>query len=824
MPAGWELALRLLGACALLALSALFSGMTLGILGLDTTELEVVADSGSPLEKRCAATILPVRRSGNLLLCTLLLGNVAVNSIMSVLMADLTSGVVGIIVSTFLLVIIGEIIPQAVCNRHALLYGARFVPLVQFFIVLLYPICKPIAMCLDCALGEEIGTYYSRAMLHKLLTLHVATNHLERSEAAIMTGALALREKTACTVMTPGGSLFSVREDDRLDYALIAAIYRAGYSRVPVWDNAGSAIVGLLYAKDLMLIEPRTRTPVAAIVRFFGRQHVNVVPADEPLAAVLSLFAASRQHFAVVKQADASGEGDPVYKVAGVVTLEDVTESIIGEALADEYDSFRTAGSAPLSGTNGLAPGERAARADAAVRRLYALTHGGPGSAGSGSAGGDGGSGGAVGDSEAPPQLPPEGGAGGHGINNRLSAAEVDGLAAHLAANVRPFVSAAAGGGGGAMTFATVRRLVQWSAVVDFVAPPHAPPPGLLAPAGSGGGSPVDAFGAPVACALYKRGVPADYALVILEGAVEARAGSDGLRALLGPWDVLAEGALAPAPTAAAPGAPVYAPDFSAAPAPDTPVVRALRIRRIDYMRAQAAATDVGGASSMAWWMQTAEPPADGSGGGGGGGGGGVGGGAGAAFSSTAFRMSEIPRPQSNMRLSLSTVAPLSAAASPASTAVTTTAATAEAASAMPEKAAASAAGTPSPGQTATVGTPKAEPLRVHDHVRSWLAERHTAILPPSPFSASEALIGPYPPEKYSHLHRSAAGGERSPAPAGGLAGASAGSGGGTAGAAASTGVVPSPASFPLRNKTTVDATIVVRAPPQADASHPSVV
>ena len=241
-PAGWELAWRLLLAIGLVCLAALFSGMTLGLLGLDSTELEVVADSGSPAEKRCAAIILPVRRSGNLLLCTLLMGNVAVNSIISVLLADMTSGVVGVIASTLLLTIVGEIIPQAVCNRHALRYGAMFVPVVQVFIVLFYVVCKPIALCLDLALGAEIGTFYSRAQFVKLLSLHVASNRLEAREAAIMAGAMALGERKASAVMTPGARLFAVRESDRLDHETVAAIYRAGYSRVPVWDRLGFAI------------------------------------------------------------------------------------------------------------------------------------------------------------------------------------------------------------------------------------------------------------------------------------------------------------------------------------------------------------------------------------------------------------------------------------------------------------------------------------------------------------------------------------------------------------------------------------------------------
>jgi len=200
----WEMALRILGCAVLLSMSALFAGLTLGVMGLDVTQLEIVAESGSERDKRCAKVIMPVRRSGNLLLCTLLLGNVAVNSLMSILMADLTSGIVGFIVSTFAIVILGEIIPQAACARHALRLGSIFVPVVRIFIFLLYPISKPISMLLDRALGEEVGTFYSRSEFQKLLAMHVQSNRLNATEAAIMSGAVTFRCVCGLSTGVPG--------------------------------------------------------------------------------------------------------------------------------------------------------------------------------------------------------------------------------------------------------------------------------------------------------------------------------------------------------------------------------------------------------------------------------------------------------------------------------------------------------------------------------------------------------------------------------------------------------------------------------------------
>ena len=123
-------------------------------------------------EAKHAEIIAPVRKQGNLLLCTLLLGNVAVNSLLSIFMAQLSGGMLGFLLSTGLIVIIGEIIPQAVCSRHALPIGAAMMPLVKLFMILMFFLSYPISVVLDWALGREIGTIYSKDQLKLLLEIY----------------------------------------------------------------------------------------------------------------------------------------------------------------------------------------------------------------------------------------------------------------------------------------------------------------------------------------------------------------------------------------------------------------------------------------------------------------------------------------------------------------------------------------------------------------------------------------------------------------------------------------------------------------------------
>jgi len=96
-------------------------------MSLDDTNLQVLINSGDEKQQKYATRIRPIRKNGHLLLVTLLLSNTIVNETLPILLDDVAGqGVTAIIISTVLVVIFGEIIPQAVCARFGLAIGAIF--------------------------------------------------------------------------------------------------------------------------------------------------------------------------------------------------------------------------------------------------------------------------------------------------------------------------------------------------------------------------------------------------------------------------------------------------------------------------------------------------------------------------------------------------------------------------------------------------------------------------------------------------------------------------------------------------------------------------
>lgn len=163
----------------LFALSGLFSGLNLGLMSLSINDLHLFIAAGSPSEKKYASIIAPVRNHGNFLLATLLLGNVLANSTLAILVEDITgSGVVAIVGSTLGIVILGEIIPQSVTSRYALVVGAKTMWITKFFMVVTFVLSFPIGKILDKLLGKELGVVYSREKLEILVKQQVRLSWL----------------------------------------------------------------------------------------------------------------------------------------------------------------------------------------------------------------------------------------------------------------------------------------------------------------------------------------------------------------------------------------------------------------------------------------------------------------------------------------------------------------------------------------------------------------------------------------------------------------------------------------------------------------------
>ncbi|XP_019635749.1 PREDICTED: metal transporter CNNM2-like isoform X7 [Branchiostoma belcheri] len=323
----------------LLSLSGLFSGLNLGLMALDPTELKIVQNVGNEKEREYARKIAPLRVHGNLLLCTLLLGNVLVNNTLTILLDDLSSGLIAVIGATAGIVIFGEIVPQSVCSRHGLAVGARTIWITKFFMFLTLPVAYPISKVLDWVLGQEIGTVYSREKLLELMKMQHQFQEIEKHEINIISGALELRQKTVTDIMTPSEQCFMLDIEAILDFDTMSEIMKQGFTRIPVYEGERDNITALLFVKDLAFVDPDDCTPLKTIIKFYNHQ-LTWTFADTTLDVMLEEFRKGHSHMAFVQRVNSEGEGDPFYEMIGVVTLEDVIEEIIKAEIVDETDIY----------------------------------------------------------------------------------------------------------------------------------------------------------------------------------------------------------------------------------------------------------------------------------------------------------------------------------------------------------------------------------------------------------------------------------------------------------------------------------------------------
>jgi metal transporter CNNM len=152
------------GIVACIVQSALFSGLNLAVFSLALLRLQIEADGGNA----DAAKVLELRKDTNQVLATVIWGNVTTNVLLTLLSDSVLTGFGAFIFSAIAITLLGEIFPQAYFSRNALRMTARFLPFLDFYRVVLFPLAKPTAMILDWWLGKE-GINYLREQDIKLL-------------------------------------------------------------------------------------------------------------------------------------------------------------------------------------------------------------------------------------------------------------------------------------------------------------------------------------------------------------------------------------------------------------------------------------------------------------------------------------------------------------------------------------------------------------------------------------------------------------------------------------------------------------------------------
>lgn len=332
--------------------TGLFVASEFALVNLDRADLEKRRDAG---ESRLSLTISALRITSTHLssaqlgitLTTLLTGYTMEPAISNLLrpvfeawgwaegVVTPLAAVIGIAFATVLSMILGELVPK----NFALAIPRQTAKLVMPFQVAFTAVFRPAVVVLNGsangvlrAMGvepkEELSGARTAEELSSLVRRSASAGVLELDTASLLDRSLTFSRLTAADVMTPRPSVHALAADDSVD-EVVQLARRTGHSRFPVYQDSMDDIVGIVHLKAAISV-PRDRrrdVPAAAIASEPLR-----VPETVHLDALVAELRARGYQMAVVV--------DEYGGTAGVVTLEDLVEEIVGEVL-DEHDRSR---------------------------------------------------------------------------------------------------------------------------------------------------------------------------------------------------------------------------------------------------------------------------------------------------------------------------------------------------------------------------------------------------------------------------------------------------------------------------------------------------
>lgn len=313
----------------LVGLSAVCSGLNIGLVALAQEDLQRKAVLGNLSAQR----VLPLRKNLHLTLAGILLTNVAVISGTSLVLNNRFNGAVAEIASTLLIVIFGEVVPQALFAHHALSFCARLSPVLRGMVIITYPISRPLQLLLDNVMGADAPHLQTRHELGLIIAEHAgsAESELDDDEVEIMRGALQLSEKRVRDIMTQIRQVYCLTPDTKIDAAKIDEIKERGWSRIPVLNRRYTTCFGILLMKDLVDVD---FDDTARRVDDLTLHPAQVVGSMTALDTLFRKFMNGGTHLFPVEQGD---------EIVGIVTIEDLLEEIVGHEIEDEIDRRRHA-------------------------------------------------------------------------------------------------------------------------------------------------------------------------------------------------------------------------------------------------------------------------------------------------------------------------------------------------------------------------------------------------------------------------------------------------------------------------------------------------
>lgn len=242
---------------------------------------------------------------------------------------------IALVVSTFLSMIVGELVPKNLAIAAPMTAARLAVPIQYGFSIVFKPVIAVLNGTANKALRamgiepqEENSAGRSADELTALVRHSAEEGKLDEQTADLVTRSLAFSERTAEDVMTPRTRMVTVSKSSTAAH-IVELARETGYSRFPVVGDSRDEILGVVHVKQAFAVPLANRSDAYAGGLMTP---VSEVPETLPLDALLRVLRAHGNQMALVV--------DEYGGTAGVVTLEDVVEELVGE-VADEHDRLR---------------------------------------------------------------------------------------------------------------------------------------------------------------------------------------------------------------------------------------------------------------------------------------------------------------------------------------------------------------------------------------------------------------------------------------------------------------------------------------------------
>jgi CBS domain containing-hemolysin-like protein len=331
-----DLAVQLVGAAVLVVVAGLFASAESAVSSISRVRAAELVEDGRSGAQRLATVVQDPPRYLNTALLLRLAAEIAAIVLVAAVVLDsvsprwlaLTIAIVGMLLVSF--VVVG-VAPRTLGRQHSERVALVSAGALQILSRVLNPLARLLIVlgnALTPGKGFAEGPFASEAELREMVDLAEKSSLIESVESRMIHQIFELGDTMVREVMVPRTDMIFIERHKTLRQMMSLAL-RSGFSRIPVVGDSLDDIVGVVYLKDVTkrVFDNRDAETTERVES--AMRPAMFVPDTKPVDELLREMQAKRMHVAVVV--------DEYGGTAGLVTIEDILEEIVGE-ISDEYD------------------------------------------------------------------------------------------------------------------------------------------------------------------------------------------------------------------------------------------------------------------------------------------------------------------------------------------------------------------------------------------------------------------------------------------------------------------------------------------------------